>query len=296
MNDQADMLRQRINKLKNESTKKITKPSARVITITSGKGGVGKTNITVNLALALSEMGLRVVVIDADLGLANVELILGRIPKFNLLDLIDKNKNIIEVLTAGPNNIKFISGGSGVEQLTKLTNEQVNKFISNIALLDKIADVILIDTGAGISENIISFIMAAEDILLVTTPEPTAITDAYAVIKTINSKQHDKKINLIINRAESASEAQSVMQKINMVSQRYLKRKNEYLGFVLNDPMVAKAVRQQQPLLLSYPKTIATDNIKDIAKKIVGDVNNNVENTNLGVKNFFNKFLKFSKN
>jgi flagellar biosynthesis protein FlhG len=209
MKDQAEKLRQVIDNLKSRQAASQAampvppvKRSARVITVTSGKGGVGKTNITINLAIALSEMGKKVVILDADFGLANIDVLFGIVPRHSLVDVIKNRKNILEILSEGPMNTRFISGGSGVEEMVKLDRAQLQKFVENISLLDKIADVILVDTGAGLSENVMSFVMAADEVLLVTTPEPTSITDAYALIKMVSNRDREKKIKVIINRAE----------------------------------------------------------------------------------------------
>ena len=236
MSDQANRLREIVNKVNNDNIKtsiETLKTRAKVITISSGKGGVGKTNITINLAVALSRLGYRVVVIDADLGLANVDVALGIMPKYSLVDVIKNGKNVLDVLCTGPDKVKFISGGSGVEELTRLTQLELENFVRNIALLDKIADVILIDTGAGISENVIKFVMAADDVVVITTPEPTATTDAYALIKAIGVRNKDKSIRLIINRTETAIEAQTAMQKLNNVSKKFLQVKLQFWGMLL---------------------------------------------------------------
>ena len=293
MGDQANKLREIVKKVNNDnvvsSSIETLKTSAKVITVTSGKGGVGKTNITVNLAIALSKLGHRVVVIDADLGLANIDVLLGAMPKYSLVDVIKNGKNVMDVLCTGPNKVKFISGGSGVEELTRLTTNELESFVKNIALLDKIADVILIDTGAGISESVIRFVMAADDVVVITTPEPTAITDAYAVIKSIGIRNKNKSVKLIINRTETAIEAQTAMQKLNAVSKKFLEVKLQFLGYISNDPLVTKAVKQQKPFITVFPECAASKNLNEIARKIM--VKNENNSKNIGIKGFFNKFF-----
>lgn len=292
MGDQANRLREIVNKVNNDNIKtsiETLKTNAKVITVTSGKGGVGKTNITVNLAISLSKLGYRVVVIDADLGLANIDVVLGTMPKYSLVDVIKNGKNVLDVLCTGPNKVKFISGGSGVEELTRLTQIELENFVRNIGLLDKIADVILIDTGAGISENVIRFVMAADDVVVITTPEPTATTDAYALIKAIGIRNKNKSIKLIINRTETAIEAQTAMQKLNSVSKKFLEVKLQFLGYVSNDVLVPKAVKQQKPFVLLYPECTASKNLTEIAKKIMQGPANNLKDS--GIKGFFNKFF-----
>jgi len=298
MMDQAERLRQIIDNLKLRQVvgqvnllNSIKKKTAKVITVTSGKGGVGKTNITVNLAIALSELGKRVTILDADFGLANIDILLGIIPKYTLADVIYNNKNIFEVLSDGPKNIRFLSGGSGIEELIKLDKTHIDKFVSNIALLDRLSDVILIDTGAGLSDSVMSFVMAADEVILVTTPEPTSITDAYALIKMVANRDKDKKVRVIVNRAENANEANDILNKLSIVTGKFLEVKLDSLGFILHDEMVIKAVKMQQPFALSYPKCQASKHIKDIGSKIMDIKIDKVNGENTGIKSFVSKLV-----
>lgn len=302
MMDQAEKLRQAIDnlKLKQAVNQVITpippvKRTARVITVTSGKGGVGKTNVTINLAITLSEMGYRVVILDADFGLANIDVLFGIIPKFTLLDVIRNKKNILEILSDGPKNTKFISGGSGVEDLVKLDKQQIMKFVENMALLDKIADVIIVDTGAGLSENVMSFIMAADEVLLVTTPEPTSITDAYALIKMVSNRDKTKKIRVIVNRAENSGEASDVLNKLVLVAEKFLGILLEPAGYILHDDAVVKAVKQQKPFTISFPKSQAAKNIREISVKLAErDYTEDIQASS-GIRGFLNKLVGFMK-
>lgn len=303
MMDQAERLRQIIDNLKLRQAvsqanllSNFRKKTARVITVTSGKGGVGKTNVTVNLAIALSELGNRVTILDADFGLANIDILLGIIPKYTLVDVIYNEKNILEVLSDGPKNIKFISGGSGVEELVKLDKHQLEKFVSNISLLDKLSDVILIDTGAGLSDSVMSFVMAADEVLLVTTPEPTSITDAYALIKMVSNRDKNKTIKVVVNRAESAGEANDILNKLSIVTEKFLTLKLHPLGFILQDDMVIKAVKMQQPFSLSFPKSQAAKHIKEISKKLIDSKNDKTNTENTGIKSFVSKLVNLLNN
>jgi flagellar biosynthesis protein FlhG len=268
---------------------KITK-KARVITITSGKGGVGKTNITINLALTLSKMGLKVVILDADFGLANIDVLFGIIPKYTLLDLIHEEKTIFEVLTDGPDNIKFLSGGSGVEELIRLDRKKLRKFVNSIELLDKLFDVILIDTGAGLSQNVMNFIMAADEVLLVTTPEPTSITDAYALVKMVSRRDRKKPINIIVNKAENSKEAMEIANKLCMVSDKFLSLKLIKIGYILFDENVTKSVKMQKPFVIYNPKCQASKNITEIAEKLFVDKSTE---ESLGARGFVSRLLSF---
>jgi flagellar biosynthesis protein FlhG len=295
--DQAEKLRKIIDgiKLKNETPIEAPKianarRTARVITVTSGKGGVGKTNITVNIAIALSNMGYRVVILDADFGLANIDVLFGLIPQYTLVDVIKNSKNILEVLATGPNNIKFLSGGSGVEDLVKISEEEMKLFLGNMSLLDRLADVILIDTGAGISENVMSFIMAADETVLITTPEPTAITDAYALMKMVSKRDKEKKLKVIVNRVENSNEAYNIINKLTTVSQKFLDLDIINLGYIQNDESVIKAVKMQQPFTLSYPKGIATKQLKSIVNKLVIEEDKNKFDEN-GLRGFIGRLI-----
>ncbi|MCR4434480.1 MAG: MinD/ParA family protein [Clostridiales bacterium] len=300
MKDQAERLRQiidglklhqaasQINMLNSESAQN---KSARVIAVTSGKGGVGKTNVTINLAIALSELGKRVIILDADFGLANVDVLFGITPKFTLVDVIYNRKSLFEVLADGPRNIKFISGGSGVEDLVKLESTHRERFIENIGLLDKLADIILIDTGAGLSENVMSFVMAADEILLVTTPEPTSITDAYVLIKMVSKRDKDKVIKVVINRAENANEANDILNKLCVVAEKFLALKLNPLGYILQDEAVPRAVKLQQPFSLSFPKSQASKHIMDISRKLVDSKGNRLQSEDTGIRNFVKRFF-----
>lgn len=303
MRDQADKLRQMVDNLKTNQDFIQTnfcplkkKKTAKVITVTIGKGGVGKTNVAVNLAIALSELGQRVTILDADFGLSNIDVLFGIIPKFTLLDVIRKEKNIIEVLSDGPQNIKFISGGSGVEELVRLDTQHLERFVEDIVLLDEISDIILIDTGAGLAESVMSFVMAADEIFLVTTPEPTSITDAYALVKMVANKDKSKIIRLIVNRAENYKEAGEILSKLAAVAQKFLNIKINQLGYVTNDDLVMKSVKQQQPFSLNYPKSQAARDIRNIAQKVTEDTDLGSQAQNFGIKGFVSKLVNFLGN
>lgn len=293
MSDQAEKLRSIMSNL-NSPDKTIQSDRsglARVVTVTSGKGGVGKTNITINLAIALSKMGLRVVILDVDFGLANIDVLMGITTKFTLVDLIRGERNIFEVLTDGPNNIKFLSGGSGVEELVQLDRRQLGSFISNIGLLDRLYDVILIDTGAGLSRNVMSFIQAADEVILVTTPEPTAITDAYAVVKMISRKDRHKTVKVIVNKAETNREANDVLNKLTLVSERFLAFKLQKLGYILYDDYVTKAVKLQKPFYISYPRCHASQQITELAGNLFEASKSNGDSADKGMKAFISRLI-----
>ena len=250
--DQAQNLRNVI-KVKNQSRKL----DARVITVTSGKGGVGKSNVAVNLAVQISKMGKKVLIFDADFGLANVEVMFGAVPRYNLGDFLFQGKSMTEIITEGPMGIGFISGGAGILSMNQLADEQIRYLVRGLAELDRYADVILIDTGAGISNQVMEFVMASPEVLVVTTPEPSSLTDSYSLLKALyhnplfSREQTD--IRIVSNRVISSEEGQQVYEKLNSVVEQFLDGSVNYLGMIPQDHMLERSVRQQKPVSLNAP-------------------------------------------
>lgn len=299
MNDQAQKLREIINSLKRNNLDAVTdsdkittmnERDARVITITSGKGGVGKSNFTLNLGLALRNLGFSVTILDADLGLANIDVIIGLIPKYSLAHVIRKEKSIEEVMVEGPQGIKIISGGSGLRELVNLTEEQINHLIENLKTIGRETDFILIDTGAGINHSVLSFVNATDEIIIVTTPEPTSITDAYAMIKNIVAEGVDKRIRLLINRVDNNQEGLDIYNKLNTAAQRFLNITLEQLGYLYDDTAVSKSVKAQRPFILNYPNSLVSQGIHSIASRIINEQTSEVFEVS-GLKKFINKFF-----
>ncbi len=251
--DQAEKLRKMV--------KEQTSPRrvARVITVTSGKGGVGKSSVSVNLAIALSRLGNRVIILDADFGLANVEVMLGIRPEYNLADLMFRGKSLSDIITAGPENIGFISGGSGIQELTNLTRDQIVYLIQKLVELDEKADIIIVDTGAGIADSVLEFVAASTEVVLIATPEPTSITDAYALLKTLNRKTditlQDTVIKMVANRIDTYEDGKELYDKLSLVVNKFLNLKLEYLGALPQDASVSKAVMKQKPAISLYPNS-----------------------------------------
>ena len=264
--DQAEQLRNVIK------TQVQPKTVSRVITVTSGKGGVGKTSLSVNLAIQLQRLGKRVVILDADFGLANIEVMLGVRPTANLADLMFKGKTLKNIIMEGPEGIGFISGGSGIKELANLTRDQIFYVMQSLTELDDIADIIIVDTGAGIADNVLEFAASSEEVLLVATPEPTSITDAYALLKTLNRTQQFQAsrtlIKLVANKVKNQQEGQEIFEKVSMVADKFLNIKLEYLGAVLNDSYMSKSVMQQKPLMLAYPNAPASVSIAYLANAL----------------------------
>ena len=249
--DQAEQLR---NVIKMHPA---PRPLARIITVTSGKGGVGKSNTSINLACQFKKMGQRVLILDADFGLANIEIMFGTVPKHNLCDLIYQGKSMQDIITWGPMDIVFISGGSGIAGLSNLSQDYLNYIVQNLAELDAIADIVIIDTGAGISDAVLDFLVASGEILLVATPEPTSITDSYSLLKALNRhprfSREDSKIKVIANKVSGDIEGEIMYNKIDTVASRYLKLPIEYLGAIPHDHHLEDAVMQQKPVSIYRP-------------------------------------------
>ena len=251
--DQAEQLRNVIK------LNPAPRPLARIITVTSGKGGVGKSNTSINLACQFKKLGQRVLILDADFGLANIEIMFGTVPKHNFCDLIYQGKNITDIITWGPMDIGFISGGSGIAGLSNLSQDYLNYIIQNLAKLDAIADIVIIDTGAGISDAVLDFLVASGEILLVATPEPTSITDSYSLLKALNRHprflREDSKIKVIANKVSSDTEGETMYNKLNTVVNRYLKLPITYLGAIPQDYHLEDAVMQQKPVSMQSPRS-----------------------------------------
>ena len=268
--DQAEQLR---NAIKLKSQNSIN--TARVLTITSGKGGVGKSNLAVNLAIQLAKKGKSVVIFDADFGLANVEVMFGAIPKYNLSDLIYRGKSIREIITPGPMGIGFISGGSGVIGLNNLYREQIMYLVKAIGELNSVADFIIIDTGAGISDQVLEFVMASPEVLLVSTPEPSSLTDSYSLLKALyknpNFVAKGTKIHLVANKVNSKEDGQAVFDKLNSVVTQFLNGTINYLGLIPSDPVLEKAVRQQKTVSLFDPGANSAKAFEVLCNNLLND-------------------------
>jgi len=240
-------------------------PGIRVITVTSAKGGVGKSSTSINLAIALNKRGRRTLIVDMDLGLANVDVMLGAKTDGTLLNVIQGTRDIRDIIATGVCSVKFISGGSGLEEMLSFHEEDIQRIIAQLMCLGDVADTIIFDTGAGISDNILRLICASHDTILVTTPEPTAFMDAYALVKIMGQRNMKPTIRLIVNMAETEKEAVSAIDGFIRITGLYTGVTVSNLGYILKDEHMVKAVKLQVPLLVSYPDSKAAKNYERIA-------------------------------
>ncbi len=297
MKDQAQKLRNMIEEAQKnrreeerESLKSLKESDSRIIAFSSGKGGVGKTSLSVNLAISLAKRGKEVYIIDADLGLANVDVLLGLIPSHTLFHIVNSEKSIDEVVMEGPAGIKIVSGGSGISELSNMSRDRLFTLIRSFEILNDRADYIFVDTGAGISDAVLSFIKSANDLFVVVSPDPASIMDAYALLKNIEDDQRN--IYVIVNSARSKKEADEVFERLNIVCDSFLNIKIQMIGHVLEDENVKNASRQQKAFYLAYPKSAASKCIDLISHRIEKNEDEEEEEfKNLRFTSFVSKFL-----
>ena len=274
--DQADTLRQMARTAKNNQKSDLSSPGGltnqqgiRVISVTSGKGGVGKSNVVSNLAIALSAQGKKVLLIDADLGLGNLDVLLGLSPVYNLNHVLNGEKGIMDILIDGPAGIKIIPAGSGVQELTSLGHNEKLKLLDELDMLEEQFDIMIVDTEAGISENVTYFTVAAQEIFVVVTPEPTSITDVYALIKLLATRYSEHHFKVLVNMAKDSEEALEVFRKLANVAGRFLDISLDYLGCVVKDEKVVEAVKRQKAVMELFPDSEAAQCFATLAKRVV---------------------------
>lgn len=284
MRDQATVLRELVSGIPTPKSK------MRVISVTSGKGGVGKTNFTVNLALALVELGYRVIILDGDLGLANVDIAFGITARYTIEHLIAGEKTIEEILLTGPKGIGILPGGSGVQEMANLGRPQLLNLLSNFGRLEKHADILIIDTGAGLSHTVLNFLRASDDIILVTTPEPTSLTDAYGLLKALGMGSGDIRVGVVVNRVHLESDARDAYERLEVAVRKFLRGSLDLLGWIYDDPLVGRAVMSQELVGIAHPESSAYRCIQWIAGTIAG-LYLQVPRSR-GIRGFLNSLLK----
>ena len=265
------MLRERDkSRRKEQSVKERPTDPVQVIAVTSGKGGVGKTNVVVNLAHSLCLLKRRVLILDADMGLANLDVLLGLIPKYTIQHVLTGERTLEEIIIEGPGGIKILPGSSGIQELTELTTQQKVALLSHLESLNERTDVILIDTAAGISSNVMFFNTMANEIIVVVSPEPTSISAAYAIIKVLSTRYAEKSFYLLVNFVCSDAEGLEVYRQLSMVTERFLNLSIRFLGCIPIDAHVQEAVKQQRVVTQLYPSCSASQSFLTLAEKIVG--------------------------
>lgn len=285
MLDQAERLR----KLVNNENSGIKNNKTKIITVTSGKGGVGKSNFVVNLGILLQNKGKKVLIFDADIGMGNDDVLMGIYPKYNIFDIIFSGKSMEDIIVEGPNGISLIPGGSGLNKVQELLPEQRKLFLEELEGLDEF-DYILLDTGAGVNKTILSFISSSEDLIIITTPEPTSITDAYSLIKATDHFKLKNEAKIIVNKVFTRKDGQDTYNKFETTVSRFLNIKVKYLGCISDDKKLVQSVRQQKPFVLLYPNCDATKDIENIAIKIIGEEVESIDGAKGLFKRLFNIF------
>ncbi|WEG11224.1 MinD/ParA family protein [Pullulanibacillus sp. KACC 23026] len=290
--DQAHILREYMLRFNEQQQH----PSlSRVITVTSGKGGVGKSNFTLNFALGLKASGKKVVILDCDFSAANINILMGVFPRYGLADIMNQRKTIWETIEKGVNGIEYIYGGLELEDLEKLNPASFSYFWDQVQMLQTYCDFILLDTGAGISKHLVDFILASDETMLITTPEPTSVADAYGVLKAVakHSKETPSSIRLVVNKAQSYRDGLETSRALKNTCRKFLKMNLNTLGFILEDPHVSKAVRSQQAFSIAFPKTEASRNIKEIVRAYLPDSDKGAPPK--GLRRFFEKVIAMAQ-
>jgi flagellar biosynthesis protein FlhG len=292
MNDQAQRLREKLGIHNKQIDQHVRRSSnTKVIAVTSGKGGVGKSNFSLNFALCLQQRGQRVILFDLDVGFANIDALMGVSAQKNIVDLIDKRLSIWDIIEKGANGLEFVAGGSGLSQIFELDEIKLHYFFEQLAQLNGYADTIILDTGAGASKDMLRFLLAADEVLLVTTPEPTSLTDAYALVKMTHSQKADVRFRVVVNRVANEKEGRVTGEKLLLVARQFLNLEMAMLGFVYDDMHVSKAVKRQHPLCLAYPTSKAATSIQNLVNTYLS--NGKKENHKSGMRAFISRLRMF---
>lgn len=279
--DQAEGLRRRA-----------TAEPVRVIAVTGGKGGVGKTNISVNLGMAMSEVGKRVMILDADLGLANIDVVLGLHPEYDLSHVLSGERELDEIIVEGPYGLRIVPAASGLQQMAELSQAEHAGLIRAFSTVSGDVDTLIIDTAAGISDSVISFSRAAQEVVVVVCDEPASITDAYALIKLLNRDHGISRFRVLSNMVQTAQEGRELYNKMCRVTDRYLDVMLTYIGHIPHDPNLKKAVKGQKAVVHAFPRSRSAQAFKNLAKK--ADNWPVTEGVNGGLQFFVERLIQYS--
>lgn len=286
MHDQAESLRKLVSSY--ESLANDTK----VVSVVSGKGGVGKSNFSVNFAIALRQAGKRVLLMDLDIGMANADILMGISTRYNIVDMIENQLSIWDIIEKGPGGIAFISGGTGFSKVFQLNERKFNRFVEQLEKLNGEYDYIIFDMGAGVNENSLKFILSSNESIIITTPEPTAITDAYAMLKYLLQLKKEIECKILVNRTDSKKEAIKTGENFKRVARRFLDKEVAFLGYLPNDKLVLKAVKRQVPFILLEPKGRISKNLQEIARLYLQETKKSEQPM---FRSFINNFKKLFK-
>lgn len=285
VNDQAERLRERLKNLKSH---------AKSVAVMSGKGGVGKSNFSLNFSLALQNENKRVLLFDLDIGMGNIDILIGDSSKYSIVDFFNKDLTLTEIITSGPNGLDYISGGTGLGAIFKLDEEKFQRFLVQLDLLFKVYDFIIFDMGAGISEDSLRFLLSVDEIIVITTPEPTSMTDAYAAIKNVCVNHPTIPFSLVVNRVFNKRVGESTYKRLEQTISQFLSRQVTLLGTIPDDATIMKAVIEQKPVILFQPNCQASKALRTISKDFLNRKSVDVEEINSTpfiwkLKNFFMK-------
>ncbi|NLM20977.1 MAG: MinD/ParA family protein [Peptococcaceae bacterium] len=290
MYDQVTKLRRLVRE---KDKVKVKLNNMRVIAVSSGKGGVGKTNLVVNLALALAEHKYKIIILDGDLGLANVDVAFGVIPDYNIRHLITGQKKIEDILYPVARGVTIFPGASGISELANLDRGQLENVLVNMGRLENMADILLIDTGAGLGHTVLNFISASDDVIVVLTPEPPAMTDAYGLIKAIKNMQTKVNVNVVVNMVENELEAQQTYERLEQAVKRFLGLPINLLGWIYKDPLVNRSVLNQKPVGFTNSRSPAYKCIQGIASNIMRNYLQTPA-VNKGIRGFISSLLRIT--
>lgn len=295
MLDQAERLRKLVEERNLEtfsedsrSKNLFSNTTSKIITVTSGKGGVGKSNFVVNLGITLQKMGKSVLIFDADVGMGNDDVLMGFLPRHSIYDIIFNDMEIEEVMIEGPYGIKLLPGGSGVNRIEEISEIQRERFLYKLGSLKEF-DFILMDTGAGINKSVLGFIHCCDELIIITTPEPTSLTDAYSLVKAVTHFKIKSTAEVIINRVMDYKEGEITFNKFNTATSKFLNINLQYLGSIKEDRKLIQAVRQQKPFVINYPNCEAAADIRKVALKLCGSGGGNEKRT--GIQGLFKKIF-----